>query len=173
MKRQTHSILVIEDDANDRLLLQLAFNRVGVIDPINIVNNGAEGLAYLKAEGRYSDRLRCPYPSFLITDLKMPGVDGFAVLSYLKENPEWTITPTIVLSASSDPDDIRLAYSLGASSYIVKPVDLEELFRVLKLAYDYWQACDFPYTDPDGRQMTTNSSGKLGQQLRAPSRVSH
>jgi CheY-like chemotaxis protein len=171
MKRQTQSILVIEDDANDRLLLQLAFNRIGVADPINLVDNGSQGLAYLKGEGRFADRVNCPYPSFLITDLKMPGVDGFAVLTYLKEHPEWAIIPTIVLSASSDPDDIRLAYALGANSYIVKPVDLEELFRVLKLAYDYWQTCDFPYTDPDGRQMTTNSWGKLGQQVRPTTRA--
>jgi CheY-like chemotaxis protein len=167
MKRQNHSILLVEDDPNDRLLLQLAFNRIGVLDPLSVVDNGAEALAYLRGEGRFSDRTRFPYPSFMMTDLKMPGVDGFAVLAYLKENPEWSITPTIVLSASSDPDDIRLAYALGANSYIVKPVDLEELFRVLKLAFDYWRVCDFPYTDAQGRRLTTNSSGKLGAQVRA------
>ncbi len=168
MKRQIESILVVEDDANDRILLQLAFDRIGVTDPIHIVENGLEALAYLQGIGRYADRARFPYPSFLITDLKMPELDGLAVLAHLKDCPEQTIIPTIVFSASSDPDDIRLAYSLGANSYIVKPVELEELFRILKLTYDYWQVCDFPYTAPDGRHVATSSAGKLGNALRSP-----
>src|SRR6267142_1275902 len=104
MKRQIESILVVEDDANDRLLLQLAFTRIGISDPVSVVENGGEALGYLRGAGRYADRSRFPYPSFLITDLKMPGADGFAVLCHLKENPNQAITPTIVLSASSDPD---------------------------------------------------------------------
>ena len=136
MKRSTQSILVVEDDPNDRVLLELAFSRIGVGDPVQIVSSGAEALAYLRGEGIYRDRTRFPYPSFLITDLKMPGVDGFAILADLRANPDRSITPSIVLSASSDPDDIRLAYSLGANSYLVKPVELDELFRLLKLTYD-------------------------------------
>ena len=167
MKRQMQTILVIEDDANDRLLLQLAFHRIGVCDPVQIIENGTEALAYLRGQGKYADRSQHPYPTFLITDLKMPGVDGFAVLADLREHPERAITPTIVLSASADSDDIRLAYALGANSYIVKPVDLEELFRLLKLTYDYWHSCDVPYTDPDGRHIPTTSTGKLGQFFRA------
>lgn len=169
MKRQMQSILVVDDDANDRLLLQLAFNRIGVSDPVHIVESGAEALACLRGQGKYSNRALYAYPTFVITDLKMPGVDGFAILADLRDNPDRAITPTIVLSASSDPDDIRLAYELGANSYIVKPVDLEELFRVLKLAYDYWLSCDVPYTDPDGRHVVTSSAGKLGQIFRSPS----
>jgi len=170
MKRQIQSILIIDDDANDRLLLQLAFNRIGVSDPVQIVESGAEAMAYLQGQGKYSNRARYPYPTFLITDLKMPGIDGFAVLAHLRENPDRAITPTIVLSASSDPDDIRLAYQLGANSYIVKPVDLEQLFRILKLTYDYWLSCDVPYTDPDGRHVVTSSAGKLGQIFRSPNK---
>ena len=113
MKRQIESILVVEDDGNDRLLLQLAFSRIGIADPITFVQGGAEALAYLRGEGQYCQRQRFPYPSFLITDLKMPGLDGFSVLAHLKENPERAIMPTIVLSASADLDDIRLAYALG------------------------------------------------------------
>ena len=168
MKRQIESILVVEDDGNDRLLLQLVFSRIGITDPITVVQGGAEALAYLRGEGQYGQRDRFPYPSFLITDLKMPGLDGFAVLAHLKENPDRAITPTIVLSASSDPDDIRLAYAMGANSYLVKPVELEELFRLLKLTYDYWRACDFPYTDADGKHICSNTAGKLGQLPRAP-----
>jgi CheY-like chemotaxis protein len=167
MKRSTQSILVVEDDPNDRVLLELAFGRIGIADPVQIVSSGAEALAYLRGEGVYCDRTRFPYPSFLITDLKMPGVDGFAILADLRANPDRAVTPSIVLSASSDPDDIRLAYSLGANSYLVKPVELEELFRLLKLTYDYWRSCDVPYTDPDGRCVPTSSISKLGQIFRS------
>ena len=167
MKRQIESILVVEDDGNDRLLLQLVFSRIGIAHPLTIVQGGAEALAYLRGEGKYRDREQFPYPSFLITDLKMPGLDGFSVLSHLKENPDRAITPTIVLSASSDPDDIRLAYALGANSYLVKPVEIEELFRLLKLTFEYWRCCDFPYTDGEGKHICSNTTGKLGQFPRA------
>jgi len=167
MKRQMQSILVVDDDANDRLLVQLGFNRIGIPDAVFIVESGAEALDYLHGAGKYGDRAKFPYPTFLITDLKMPGQDGFAVLSDLRDHPDRAVTPTIVLSASSDPDDIRLAYALGANSYIVKPVGLEELFRILKLTYDYWHSCDVPYTGPDGRHIATNSVGKLGQMFRS------
>ena len=163
MKRPVESILVVEDDGNDRLLLQLAFSRIGIRDPITFVQGGAEALAYLRGEGQYCRRERYPYPSFLITDLKMPGLDGFSVLAHLKENPERAIMPTIVLSASADLDDIRLAYALGAHSYLVKPVELEELFRLLKMTYNYWRCCDFPYIDTDGKHVCSSTAGKLGQ----------
>ncbi len=72
------------------------------------------------------------------------------------------------LSASSDPDDIRLAYAMGANSYLVKPVELEELFRLLKLTFEYWRTCDFPYTDTEGRHACSNTAGKLSQFPRGP-----
>src|ERR1044072_3603815 len=88
MKRQMQSILVVDDDANDRLLLQLAFNRIGVSDPVQILESGAEALACLRGQGKYSNRGMYAYPTFVITDLKMPGVDGFAILADLRDNPE-------------------------------------------------------------------------------------
>jgi CheY-like chemotaxis protein len=68
-------------------------------------------------EGKFSNRTEFAYPTFIMTDLKMPSADGFAVLEFLKGNPEWAVIPTIVFSASSDLDDIKKAYMLGASSY--------------------------------------------------------
>jgi len=68
-------------------------------------------------EGRYADRERFAYPTFIMTDLKMPRVDGFGVLEFLKKNPEWRVIPAVMLSASRDTDDIKKSYALGASSY--------------------------------------------------------
>ena len=79
----------------------------------------------MMGEGKYSDRRLYAYPTFITTDLKMPGADGFAVLEHLKNNPEWAVIPTVVLTGSRDLDDIKKSYMLGASSYHVKPGDPE------------------------------------------------
>src|SRR5688500_4207316 len=127
MKKYYATILVVEDDRNDQILIERAFRKIGVTDPIQVVADGAEAIAYMMGEGKYSDREKFAYPTFVVTDLKMPKADGFAVLEFLKGNPQWSVIPTIVLTASSDVDDIKKAYMLGASSYHVKPHAPEEL----------------------------------------------
>ena len=87
-------------------------------DPIQIVRDGIEAIAYMMGEGKYSDRQKYAYPTFIITDLKMPRADGFAVLEFLKGNPQWKVIPTIVLSASADLDDIKTA-----KNYVQKALD--------------------------------------------------
>src|SRR3954469_15258419 len=121
MKNAKFTILQVEDDENDQFLIKRTFQSVGVTAPIQTVNNGAKAIAYMKGEGKYSDREKYQYPSFIMTDLKMPIADGFAVLDYLKSNPMWRIIPAVVISASTDLDDIKKSYMLGASSYHVKP----------------------------------------------------
>src|SRR3954470_19138078 len=89
MKRQKHTILLVEDDSNDRKLIEMAFRANGLTDPIRMVENGAEAIAYLKGEGDYGNRSTFGFPSFIITDLKLPVLDGFCVLEALKRNPAW------------------------------------------------------------------------------------
>ena len=95
----------------------------------------------------------------------MPGADGFAVLEHLKNNPEWAVIPTVVLTSSRDLDDIKKAYMLGASSYHVKPGSPAELRRQLKVLHDYWVTCEVPEVDATGRQVSTDSRGKLGERF--------
>ena len=71
--------MVVEDDANDQVLIERAFRKIGVTDPIQIVGSGSEAIAYMMGEGKYSDRQKYAYPTFIMTDLKMPKADGFAV----------------------------------------------------------------------------------------------
>ena len=157
--------MVIEDDRNDQFLIEKAFRKIGVTDPIQLVADGAEAIAYMKGEGKYADRNKYTYPTFVITDLKMPKCDGFGVLEFLKNNPEWKIIPTIVLSASADVDDIKKAYMLGASSYHVKPQTQEGLQKQLTVINDYWMTCQVPEVDSTGKQLRTDSSGKLGERF--------
>jgi DNA-binding NarL/FixJ family response regulator len=95
----------------------------------------------------------------------MPDGDGFTLLQQLKSTPRYRVVPTIVMSASSDADDIRKSYMLGASSYFVKPAGFEALARLLKLLYEVWLLAELPVVDAMGRQLDTNSAGKLGERF--------
>jgi CheY-like chemotaxis protein len=163
------AILVIEDDANDQELIKVAFGSFGLSGVIHFVSGGIEAIAYMMGEGKYSDRAKYPYPKFIITDLKMPHGNGFDVLSHLKANPTFSIIPTVVLTASSDPDDVKMSYMLGASSYHVKPRTFPELCSQLKVLHDYWMTCQVPEVDASGKQIPTDPKGKLGEAFPQPS----
>jgi len=168
MKKYHATILIVEDDPNDQFLIERAFRTIGVTDPIQMVADGAEAIAYMMGKGKYSDRKKFAYPTFVITDLKMPKSDGFAVLEFLKSNPEWKVIPTIVLSASADVDDIKKSYMLGASSYHVKPNTSEELHKQLSVINAYWMTCQVPVVDITGKQVRTDSKGILGERFPQP-----
>jgi CheY-like chemotaxis protein len=168
MKKYHATILVVEDDANDQFLIERAFRKIGVTDPIQIVGDGEEAIAYMMGEGKFSEREKFAYPTFIVTDLKMPRADGFAVLEFLKGNPQWAVVPTIVLSASADRDDIKKAYMLGASSYHVKPQSPEALRHQLDVINAYWMTCQVPEVDITGKQLRTESAGKLGERFPQP-----
>ncbi|MBC8094582.1 MAG: response regulator [Akkermansiaceae bacterium] len=168
MKTYHTTILVVEDDLNDQFLIEKAFRAIGVSSPIHVMRDGAEAIAYMCGEGQYADRDKYAYPTFITTDLKMPRVDGFGVLKFLKDNPEWRIIPAVVLSGSCDLDDIKKSYMLGASSYHVKPHKMDELQLQLKILNDYWLTCEVPQVDETGKQLPTDSKGKMGERFSPP-----
>jgi CheY-like chemotaxis protein len=157
--------MVVDDDPDDLILIETAFRKIGVKDPIHTINGGQEAIAYMMGEGKYADRSLYAYPTFIITDLKMPGTDGFAVLEHLKNNPGWAVIPTVVLTSSTDLDDIKKAYMLGASSYHLKPASLDGLRHQLQVLHDYWISCEVPEVDITGHQLHTESRGKLGERF--------
>jgi CheY-like chemotaxis protein len=127
------TILVADDDQNDVFFLRRAFQKSGLGHSVAHVPDGQEAIDYLRGEGDYSDRKRFPLPTLLLLDLKMPKVDGFDVLTWLKSQPAWQSLPVVVLSSSSREDDIQRARALGADDYRVKPADFDDL---LALAQD-------------------------------------
>jgi CheY-like chemotaxis protein len=165
MKKYNATILLVDDDADFLTFVERAFRQNGVTSPIHRVHDGVEAIAYMMGEGKYADRTIYEYPTFIMTDLKMPKADGFAVLQHLKSNPEWAIIPTVVFSTSSDLDDIKKSYMLGASSYHVKPVSMAKLREHLEILHKYWMTCETPEVDSSGRQKRTDSSGKLGDRF--------
>src|SRR5436309_2958363 len=130
MKRPNFTILVAEDDPDNRFFIERAIEANGVPAELRLVSCGDEAIAYLKGEGQFADRAQYQYPSFLLTDLKMSPGDGLSILAFLRSTPRSAIIPTIVLSASDDLDDIKKAYGLGASAYVIKPRQQDQLERL-------------------------------------------
>ncbi len=132
------TILLAEDDQNDAFLVQSAFARAGYKYTFAVVCNGEEAINYFQGEGKFADRNAYPIPALLLLDLKMPGVDGFEVLRWVRSQPGWKTLPIIVLTNSCYDPDINQAYDLGANSFLTKPGDLIKYVGVVKLVVDFW-----------------------------------
>jgi CheY-like chemotaxis protein len=138
------TILIAEDSRDDAFFLERAFRKIGLKNPVQILTDGAEVLDYLKAEGKYENRAEYPFPSVMFIDIKMPHVNGFQVLEWLRDHQDCKVIPTMVFSSSEQPEDIERAYQLGANAYFVKPNSTEQLVELLKCAYDFWARCAKP-----------------------------
>jgi CheY-like chemotaxis protein len=123
-------ILAAEDEESDRMILKLAFQGAKLPRPLVIVRDGQEAVDYLGGKGRFADRSAHPLPALVVLDLKMPRMNGFDVLAWLANQPEFKELPAVVLSSSSDESDIRKARQVGAREYFVKPHNLEELIKI-------------------------------------------
>ncbi|MDB6022017.1 MAG: two-component system response regulator [Pedosphaera sp.] len=139
------TILIIEDDPNDALLLQKALSRERITNPLQVVHDGQEAIEYLQGEGPYQDRARFPFPSVIFTDLKMPRRSGFEVLEWLRCHPDCSVIPLIILTNSKIDADIKRAYEMGANAYLVKPASLQDLQEMVKTAYNFWAWCEKPH----------------------------
>ena len=138
MTDKPYTILLVEDDPNDVLLIQRAFRKSDVVNPIQVVGDGEEAIAYLSGRGPYADRERYPLPVLLLLDLKLPRKSGFEVLEWLRQQPGLKRLPVAVLTSSAETPDINRAYDLGANSYLVKPVRFEGLLRMVQTLNLYW-----------------------------------
>lgn len=124
-------ILIVDDNLDEAKLAERIVTTVYPGRPVRIVHSGKELSAYLKAEGAYADRTRYPFPAAILLDLKMPEMDGFGVLEWLRSERDFANIPVIVLSGFSELSNLRRAYSLRARAYLIKPVAEESLRSVL------------------------------------------
>ena len=131
-------ILLAEDDPNDVLLIQRAFQRSLVANPLQVVRDGEEALAYLSGQGLFADRERHPLPVLMLMDLKMPRKSGLEVLEWVRRQPGLKRLPIVVLTYSNQNPDINRAYELGANSYLVKPAGFDSLLELVKNLDMYW-----------------------------------
>jgi CheY-like chemotaxis protein len=134
----TFVILIIEDREEDILLMKRAFERAAIRNPLHFVRTGEEAIAYLKGEGKYSNRAEYPLPVLVLLDIKMPGMDGFEVLEWIRQEDGVRGLPVIMLTSSGDIRDVNRAYQLGANSFFVKEFDFEDSVQFSKLLQRYW-----------------------------------
>ena len=138
MKLTDFIMLLVEDDPNDILLIQRAFAKACLVNPLKVVRDGEEALNYLAGSGEFSDRGRFPLPSLILLDLKLPRKSGLEILQWLRQQPSLKHIPVIVLTSSKESSDVSRAYDLGANSFIAKPVSFDSLVDVMKLLIRYW-----------------------------------
>jgi CheY-like chemotaxis protein len=133
------SILIADDDADDRYLLETAFFEKGYQEKIQFVENGVELLNYL-ANVKVDENNRKFFPKFVLLDLNMPKKDGREVLKEMKENAEYKTIPVIVFTTTKNEMEIKRCYELGANTYIIKPVSFDALLNVVENIRTYWLA---------------------------------
>ena len=127
-------VVIVDDDPSDALFAEGAVDELEPRFPVQILTSGDDFLAYLQGTGLYHDRIHYPMPGVVLLDLKMPGMDGFEVLEWLRAHPEYAEIPIVVLSGFMDiAGQVTRAYQLGAHSFLPKPVALNDLRSILTL----------------------------------------
>jgi CheY-like chemotaxis protein len=131
-------ILLVEDRPDETELMKQALHQAGVTNPLRILSDGAEAMAYLEGRDRYADRGAWPLPRLVLLDLKLPTRTGLDVLAYMKGDARLKRIPAIVVTSSREPSDLEKAYSAGANSYLVKPTSFREFVETMKITATYW-----------------------------------
>lgn len=138
MNAKSINILLAEDDADDRYLINEALDESGVNCRLYIVEDGDELLDYLNRRGKYQDEGDWPTPSLILLDLNMPRLDGREALAEIKAHPKLRGIPIVVLTTSQAEEDIVQTYALGVSGFITKPVSFTGLREVMETLGKYW-----------------------------------
>jgi CheY-like chemotaxis protein len=165
-----HAVILLAEDEEDYvLLIQSAFSQANIPNPMHVVWNGQEAIYYLKGEGKYANRAEYPLPDLFLLDLKMPRVNGFEVLRWLRQQPGLVPLRVLVLTSSDQIRDVNEAYKLGANSFLVKPLDFQDFAQLGRLIQEFWlKASKAPETfrpprkpgDPSGPSHPTNGGKK-------------
>lgn len=138
MSERPISILVADDDPDDRMMIQEAFTENRIANQIAFVEDGEQLMAYLRREGAFAELKETPYPGIILLDLNMPKKDGREALRELKADKELRRIPIIVLTTSQAEEDIVRTYGDGVSSFITKPVSFEGLVEAVRVICQYW-----------------------------------
>lgn len=131
-------ILLAEDDPEEAEHARRAFKRYCFVNPIFVVSDGTEVLSYLLGEGKFSDRDEYPLPSLLLVDLRMERMHGFDVIRWVRAHPNFRHLPIVVLSSREEINQVNQAYAMGATSFMMKPVEFVEFVHVSAVIPNYW-----------------------------------
>ena len=141
-------ILLVEDNPDDVELTLRAFRKSKIANEIIIARDGVEALDYLFATGQHAGRDNSSLPQLVLLDLKLPRLDGLQVLERIRANPKTRLLPVVILTSSTEQPDLVTGYSLGANSYIRKPVDFQEFLVAVRRLGLYWLLLNQPPPHP-------------------------
>jgi len=131
-------ILLVEDNAKDEELTLRAFKKSNILNPVVVARDGVEALDYLFARGAHSKRSPAAMPQVILLDLKLPKIDGLEVLETLRADERTRLLPVVILTSSNEEQDLVRSYSLGANSYVRKPVDFARFVEAARQLGLYW-----------------------------------
>jgi CheY-like chemotaxis protein len=137
-------ILIVDDYEDDAKLLQIMLTNAGILNPTRVALSAEEAITYLRGVPPYSNRAIYPLPSAIFVDLKLPGIDGFELLRWLRTRDELKGSFVVVLSAAGDMVSIQAAYALGANSFLVKPCRAADLENLVIAYPDPWLRAIIP-----------------------------
>lgn len=137
-------ILLVEDNARDEELALLALEESHLANEVVVARDGVEALDYLFGTGPYAGRDPADRPHVILLDLKLPKVDGLEVLERLRSDPRTALLPVVILTSSDEERDLIRGYTLGANSYIRKPVDFAQFIEAVKQLGLYWLVLNRP-----------------------------
>ncbi|WP_303285333.1 response regulator [Marinobacter sp. SS8-8] len=131
-------ILMAEDDAMDRLLTEEALREGRLNNPLSFVEDGVQLMAYLRNQPPFEDAATYPEPGIILLDLNMPKKDGRTCLEEIQQDPALKHIPVVVMTTSTQEEEVFRSYDLGANSFICKPVDFDKLVSLMKTFNNYW-----------------------------------
>lgn len=132
------SILIAEDDPDDRLLIKEAFEENKIANPLHFVGDGVELLEFLCHQGPFAEFANDPLPALIILDLNMPRVDGREILEVLKSHHRFKTIPIVTMTTSNDEADMKNCYEHGANAYVIKPSNFEQLSKIISTMAEFW-----------------------------------
>ena len=131
-------ILLVEDRPDEVELMKQALHQAGIDNPLRVLSDGAEAIAYFEGRDRFADRGAWPLPSLVLLDLKLPRRSGLDIVAWAKRDPRLKRIPVIVVTSSREASDMEKAYAAGANSYLVKPTSFREFVETMKITGTYW-----------------------------------
>jgi CheY-like chemotaxis protein len=138
MEENGKTILHVEDDPNDVLLIGRALRKAEIPASVQVVNDGDQAVDYLSGNHAYAQREQFPLPALVLLDLKLPRKSGIEVLQWIRSKPGLRRIPVVMLTSSRQPVDINRAYDLGVNAYLVKPVSFDTLVEMLRTLDSFW-----------------------------------
>jgi len=144
MKTEIKRILIVDDSPKDVELTIAALSENNLANEVVVAEDGEEALDYLYKRGKFSNHPG--YPAVILLDIKMPKMNGIEVLRHIRNDPKLKLIPVIMVTSSREERDLVESYKLGANSYVVKPVDINQFLEAIKILGQYWAIVNQPPT---------------------------